>query len=84
MSNGYLYILKSVKDKKTYTGSTSDLPRRLKEHHNGKVIATKNRRPLVLLHSETFIDLSSARARERYYKTHAGRKALSKILNIGV
>lgn len=69
----------SVKDEKTYTGSTNDLDKRIKEHNKGKVEATKNRRPLKLIYCENIDSLEKARARERYYKTGAGRRKLKEI-----
>ena len=49
----YTYILKSIKDGKYYYGHTADLSLRLKEHNNGKVRATKGRRPLIIHYYET-------------------------------
>jgi putative endonuclease len=80
MSKGFVYILFSQKDKKTYTGSTDDIEKRIKEHENGYCKATMHRRPLQLIRSETFDTLTEARKRERYLKTAAGRKQLKKIL----
>ncbi|OGI19241.1 MAG: hypothetical protein A3J06_04325 [Candidatus Moranbacteria bacterium RIFCSPLOWO2_02_FULL_48_19] len=76
---GYIYILLSLKDYKTYTGSTDNLEKRLKEHHNGKCKATVNRRPLQLIYSEKIDSLDEARKREKYFKTASGRRALKKI-----
>jgi len=36
----YVYVLKSKKDGRWYTGSTSDLKKRFNEHNEGKVPAT--------------------------------------------
>lgn len=77
---GYVYVLQSLLDKRTYTGSTPNLERRMAEHDHGKVLATKNRRPLKLVYSEQYDDLREARKREKYLKTHAGRKTLAIIL----
>ncbi len=77
----YVYLLQSKKDNKTYLGSTNDLVRRLKEHDDGKVIATKNRRPLILVYSENYATLIEARIRERFLKTTSGRRELRKLLN---
>jgi len=78
--NNVVYILFSLKDNKTYTGSTNDFQRRLLEHQLGKVTATKNRLPLKLIHSEKFETLEEARSREHYYKSCAGRKKLKLII----
>lgn len=68
----FVYILISGKDGNLYTGCTSDVERRLKRHNAGKVLATKRRRPLVLIYSESFTSKSQAFARERFLKTKWG------------
>jgi len=77
---GIVYVLQSLKDYKTYTGSTDNLNRRLEEHNAGKVRATKYRRPFKLIYTEKFIDLNFARRREHFLKTASGRRELRKIL----
>lgn len=51
-SNGmnYVYILRSVKSGRFYTGFTSDLRKRLKEHHAGFSVYTKPRGPYELVY----------------------------------
>jgi putative endonuclease len=44
----YVYILNSEKDDKFYTGSTSDLKKRLEEHKRGYARSTKKRGPFGL------------------------------------
>jgi putative endonuclease len=68
----YVYILRSERDGKLYTGSTGDVQRRLAEHNRGKVRSTTGRRPFVLIYSEAFSDKAAAQARERYFKTPEG------------
>lgn len=76
----FVYILKSLSAKKTYVGSTNDLPRRLSEHNSGKSTFTKTFLPWKLVYKEQFGDLQSARKREKYYKSASGRKVLKKLL----
>ncbi len=64
----YVYILKSEKDKKIYIGYTSNLKLRYKEHHNGEVKSTKNRRPLELIYYEAYKNKKDAQDRENYLK----------------
>jgi putative endonuclease len=64
----YLYLLKSLKDKKLYIGFTSKLSRRLREHNAGEVFSTKGRRPLELIYCEVYKSLTDARRRERNLK----------------
>ena len=65
----FVYILYSQKDHKLYVGCTSDLEQRLKEHNSRKVTATKNKIPLVVIHSEKFEDKTKAFNRERFLKS---------------
>ena len=48
----YVYVLQSEKDGQFYTGFTSDLWKRLKEHLDGRVNSTKHRLPLKLVYWE--------------------------------
>ncbi len=77
----YIYILKSLKDNKTYVGYTNSLERRLAEHDSGKNIATRNRTPLELLFSEKFETSQEARRRELYWKSGGGRRKLKELFN---
>jgi len=77
---GLVYVLQSVKDKRTYVGSTSDLERRLLQHGQGLVRSTRNRRPLRLIYKEELSSLFEARVKEKYYKSCSGRKKLAIIL----
>lgn len=64
----YVYIIKSLKDKKLYIGSTNNLQRRLKEHNDGKVISTKPRIPFELIYYEAYKAEKDARKREKNLK----------------
>jgi putative endonuclease len=64
-----VYILKSHKDNKLYTGFTSDINSRCQEHFNGLVSSTKNRRPLELIYFQAFLSIEDARAEESYLKS---------------
>lgn len=76
----YTYVLKSDKDCKLYIGWTDDLKERLKNHKLGKVISTKNRRPLNLIYCEICTDKGKAIKREKYFKTGFGRRFLKSRL----
>ena len=77
----YLYILQSLTDGNFYTGITSDLKRRLKEHNNGKNISTKGRRPFKLIYCEIYLLKKDAENRERYLKTSMGKRVIKKQLS---
>jgi putative endonuclease len=77
---GYLYILKSLRDGRTYFGSTDDLKRRIIQHKKGRVKSTADRLPVKLIYQENYKLLEEARYMERYYKSCAGRKKIKEIL----
>ena len=79
----YIYILKSSKDGKYYTGFSSDLRSRLKDHHSGNVQSTKNRRPLGLIYYEAYKEKTQALKREKFLKTTKGKLQLRKQLEEG-
>lgn len=64
-----------------YKGYTDNLERRLKEHNNGYVRATRNKRPLELIYYEAYRNKTDAMNREKYFKTGWGRDYLKKVLN---
>lgn len=70
----YVYVLRSLKDGKLYTGCTGNLKKRLEEHNKGYVEATKNRYPLELIYYEACISKHDAYKREKYLKTNYGRR----------
>ena len=76
----YVYVLKSNKDKKLYTGYTKNLKLRLEEHNKGHVDSTKDRLPLELIYSEACLNQQDATHREKYLKTHLGKMFLKNRL----
>lgn len=76
----FVYILKSKKDKKTlYTGYTSNLRKRFKEHNLGPVGWTKSKRPWQLVYYEAYTSRQDAQKREENLKLRA--KAQRQLLN---
>ena len=73
----YVYVLKSLKDNKKYTGITVNLERRIRDHNSGKNVSTKSRRPFVLIYSEVRTDRILARKRKKYLKSGIGRQKIS-------
>jgi putative endonuclease len=59
-----------------YTGFTTDIEERVKNHNNGKTKSTAPRRPLELIFCEFYLFEADARRREMYFKTTAGKKAV--------
>ncbi len=74
-----VYVLLNSDGSRRYTGMTSNLERRIKEHNAGQTKSTKNHRWKVV-YQEEFIDRNSARKREKYLKSAAGRRYLQTIL----
>ena len=61
----YVYIIRSIRLGVLYTGYTTDMKRRWKEHDEGRGAKyTKGRGPFALVHVEKFQDKSSAMKRE--------------------
>jgi putative endonuclease len=62
----YTYILKSIKDRSYYYGSTNNLNNRLLKHNSGKVRYTKGYLPYKIHYYETYETRSEAMKRERF------------------
>ena len=76
----HIYIFRSDKDRKLYTGYTTDIQQRIIDHNRGHVPSTKNRRPLKLVFLESYANKDDAVRRETYLKTSAGKKAIKFML----
>ncbi len=76
----YVYILQSTKDGKLYTGFTSDLKKRLKEHSSAGVKSTKHRLPLKLIYYEAYWNRADAESREKFLKSGSGKRYIKKQL----
>ena len=74
-----VYILRCA-DGKFNTDCTSDLESRMKTHHSGHVLSTKNRLPLMLVTYIVFSDKMKAFEFEKYLKTGSGRAVMNKRL----
>ncbi len=75
----YVYVLLG-KDKNLYTGFTSDLKKRVKEHNLGLNPSTKRYRPWKLIYYEASISELDCRRREHYLKTTQGGRLLKRRL----
>ena len=75
-----VYVIESSLDGTWYTGMAMDPIARLKEHNAGKNRFTKGHLPWHIIHTEHFPDWATARVREKYLKTAAGKCWLKKIL----
>ena len=59
----------------------ADLKRRVSEHKLGKVISTKNKRPVKLIYYEAYLLKEDAMRREKYLKTTYGKRDLKRQLS---
>jgi len=76
----FIYVLKSIKDNKNYTGYTKNLKLRFEQHCKGQVDSTKNRLPIKLIYFEGCISQEDATKREKYLKTYLGKMYIKKRL----
>jgi putative endonuclease len=70
----------SLKDKKFYSGFSSDLNSRIYKHNKGDTPSTKYRRPLILIFYEAYLDKKDALRREKYFKTTKGKTTIRTML----
>ena len=79
----FLYIVK-CQDDSLYTGITTDIPRRLKEHNAKKgAFYTKNKTPVELVYREDMANQSEARKREAAIKRLTREEKLHLIIELG-
>ena len=76
----YVYVLKSLKNGRRYTGSTNNLERRLLEHNSGQTKYTSQTGPFELIYKEKYKTKLEASKRERFLKSGKGRELLKEIL----
>lgn len=76
----YVYVLLSNKDNGWYTGYTTDLGRRLREHNDGESKSTRFRKPLELIYFEGYRSKKDALGREKLLKSGSGRRYIKKQL----
>ena len=76
----FVYILECA-DQSLYTGITKDLKRRIDEHNGSKSGAryTRSRRPVILMHHESYEDRSMATQREMQIKRLSRQQKLQLI-----
>ncbi len=76
----YVYLLRSKLTGRIYTGYTTDLKRRVKEHFNQEVHSTLRMKDLELIFYEAFEDKRDAIERENYLKTTKGKRTIRLML----
>ena len=78
----YVYILKSLKNGRLYTGHTNNIQRRFEEHNSGMSKYTKGNGPYELVYTEKYMARCDAVKRERYLKTGKGREEIIRKMKI--
>jgi putative endonuclease len=76
----YVYTIHSKKSDTVYTGYTTNLIRRVKEHNLGVNRATKPYKPWRLIYYEACTNRIDAKRRETYLKTSEGGRLLKRRL----
>src|SRR3989338_10432731 len=71
----YIYLLRN-QNNRLYTGYTSNLRKRLKEHNQKLNLSTKHYGPWELIYYEACVSKSDAKRREEYLKTTQGKRFL--------
>ncbi|MCL2331735.1 MAG: GIY-YIG nuclease family protein [Proteobacteria bacterium] len=75
----YVYILKSIEfPEQKYTGFSSDLKQRLKDHNNGKSKHTSKYAPWELVCYFGFVKEQTAKDFELYLKSGSGQAFVNK------
>jgi putative endonuclease len=76
----YVYVLYSKTRNECYTGYSSNLKERIKDHFTHNVYTTKRMGELELIFYEAYISKSDAQRRELYLKTTKGKRTLKLML----
>jgi putative endonuclease len=76
----FVYILWSIRSKRTYVGQTEDIDNRLQRHNAGYIRSTKAYRPWTLVHKELYLTRSEAMKRETWLKSSIGRKWIAEFI----
>ena len=76
----YVYLIRSLRTRKWYTGCTSNLRKRFSEHEKNMSTYTKGRGPFELIYYEACLNLKDGYAREKYLKSGVGRRYLKNRL----
>ncbi len=72
----YAYVLKSINHEFFYKGHCENPEERLMQHNSGMTQSIRPYIPFELIYKEAFATREEAIARERYFKTSAGRRFL--------
>ncbi|WP_363152600.1 GIY-YIG nuclease family protein [uncultured Mucilaginibacter sp.] len=77
----YTYILQSEKNARYYIGHSANIIEILERHNSGKVNATKNKGPWVIVYHERYETKGEANSRELYIKSMKSRVFIEKLIS---
>ena len=77
----YAYVLKSINHDFVYKGHCENPEERLRQHNSGMTQSIRAYIPFKLIYKEVFPTREEAIAKEKYFKTSAGRRFLKKVLS---
>ena len=72
----YAYVIRSINFPYLYKGHCEDLEKRLKQHNAGMTISIRKYVPFEVVYFEKFLTREESIAREKYFKSAAGRRFL--------
>ena len=75
----YVYAISSTNHNYIYVGMTNNLEERFHRHNTGRERTTKPYLPYKIIYQEECLDRTSARKREKYWKSGVGKEQLRKI-----
>ncbi|MFC1780282.1 GIY-YIG nuclease family protein [Patescibacteria group bacterium] len=78
----YTYVLRSIKDKRYYIGSTENIGKRINRHNKGLVKSTKSRKPFKLVLYEQYSSRNEAYKREKEIKRMKGGIQFKKLIGL--
>ena len=79
----YVYVLRSLRNRKRYVGYTGKPPKeKLAEHNGGATRWTRSNGPFELVYHEEFDDARSARQRENFLKSGRSRQWLDEKVRV--
>ena len=75
----YAYVIKSTEHDYYYKGHCANLEKRLLQHNAGMTQSIRPYIPFALFYFEAFDTEQEAIAREKYFKSAAGRRFIKKL-----
>ena len=80
MTKWFVYVLKTS-NWRYYVWSTNNLNRRIQQHQEGKNLATKHVRPVILLYYKEYNQIKEARQMEYWLKKQKDKKTIQKFMD---